>query len=382
MPKTFLDVAYTDKELSNPATDRHTAEALRIAYACSKLGNYQRTLDTLQHYLSRAMSDRQFIRVRYLGGFAWSQLGSFTLASEMLGEAYERVQRLDDLGASALISYVHGTNFYYSNKFGTASHWYRTTLDTWHSIGIEPTEMTSQDISFEANALVGLGLQRLWLADYDEAERLLIRAGAVLSVTSDPEGSVPQMARIKWTLALIQRWQGKLRDAYHHAREALDVYEVAGQPNAVSRLRTVLADILLDIAESYSTTLAATSLDRLFRPAKAHLDQAMQESKQAMDEASEGMAILTHARYLRATHDQNRDRVKPVETAGHMAIGSGDLSLLGQAFAGRADELALQGNYDAATTSYYNAIEILTKNGVPALARWPRRSLLRMQEGL
>ena len=97
---------------------------------------------------------------------------------------------------------------------------------------------------------------------------------------------------------------------------------------------------------------------------------------------SEGMTLLSLARYLRATRDQNHSRMQPVETAGQIAIGLGDLPLLGQAFAGRGDELALEGNQDAATISYHNAIEILTKNGAPALAHWPRRSLLRMQEGL
>lgn len=382
MPITFLDVPYTQEEYSSPASNRRVAEALGVAYGQFKLGNYQQTLDTLQHHLTGPMSDRQYTRVRYLGGTAWSQLGSFTYASEMLDEAYNRVQRLNDLGASALISYVHGSNFYYSNQFGTAANWYRTTLDTWHSIGIDSSKMTSKDISFESDTLVGLGLQRLWLADYDEAEQLLLRAGGVLHTTPEPVQAVPQMARINWNLALIKRWQGKPRKAYRLAREALDVYEVTGQLNAVSRLRTVLADLLLDIAESYSTTLASTSLERLFRPAKSLLDQAMQESKEAGDTASEGMTLLSRARYLRATHDQNRDRMRPVETAGQMAIGSGDLSLLGQAFAGRGDELALQGRYEAATTSYHNAIEILTKNGVPAMAKWPRRSLLRMQEGL
>jgi len=379
MPTTFLDVPYLLAEGSDPTTDLRVAAALKDAYTQIKQGKYRETLDTLKPVLSWPMSDRQFVRVHFMRGYAWSHLELFAYALDAFEEAYERAQRMSDLGASAQLAYLRGTNYYYSNQFGIASRCYNTALDTWHDLAIVPEKMTSGDFEFEIDTLIGLGIQQLWLAHYADAENRLLRAGALVTTMPDSAG---QSARIEWTLALIQRWRGALRDAYRSARLALEVYELSSALNATSRLRTVLADILLDIADSYSPNIASSARARVLRQVEQHLTRALTEARQSHDLPSEGMVLLTYARYLRATNDQTHDRLAPVETAGQIALGLGDLALLGQAFTGRGDEFKFKGNSDSATKAYRNAIDILTKCGVVALAKWPQRSLRRMQEGL
>lgn len=374
MSSTFLDIPADSRETD---ADPDAAKALVRAYLQFQSGAFREMLVTLVPYALAPVSDRQYVRVRYLRAFAWSRLGEFVSALQALDEAFERVQYLDDVGAIAEVLALRGATYYFSNQFRRAARSYRDALAAWRIFMSAASSTTMKDLEFEIDVLIGLGLQLLWLGKYPNALRYVREARRLAALVPN---SIGQQARIEWTLALILRWRHDPARALRHALSALNIYEVYGSPAEISRLRTVVADITLDLADSFTDDLAASSRTQLIPLAEPHLLHALAQSRIGEDKPAEGMAMLAYARYLRVTQNRNLDRMSPIEAAGQIALELGDLSLLGQAFTARADEMALREEMDSAKNSYRNALEVLSRGGAPALGMWPERALRLAEE--
>ncbi len=127
--------------------------------------------------------------------------------------------------------------------------------------------------SLELDVLCALAGQEFLLAHYEAAEQHLAAAGRLADTAPEPRLGA---ATILWVSALIQRWQGEPTCALASAAQAADILHAARDRRNAGRLQSVIAEIALDLAETFSadpsaaarrafTTMAGTCVERAQR---------------------------------------------------------------------------------------------------------------------
>jgi hypothetical protein len=159
---------------------------------------------------------------------------------------------------------------------------------------------------------------------------------------------------------------------------ALELYAPLNSPLNVARLRIVIADIALDIAQSFLPSSADVP-SNFIDLAATHLAQAMKANTMRIDPTGRALADLTYVRLSRLA-GTNEDRLALLEAGARRASMLGDLPLLGQVQTSLGDELRHLGNMQAAIDLFGQAVDTLLQSDAPTYAIWPKRALLEYKE--
>jgi tetratricopeptide (TPR) repeat protein len=379
MPRSFLDFPSSRDEVSDLGYDPDVTAALVRAYASLDGGEPDDACDALRPYKAVEMSKRQRARLQYVEGIASTRSGRYIESLEPLDEAINIALDLGDAGAIASLAAAQALSHYVLHQFHSAAHYYRATLDAWHAVHIPTGSANADDARFEIDILTRLSSQDLLLGYHREARRLLRSARSLTSRIPDGDHLI---GAIEWNLALLDRWRGEPESALRHGVAALAAYSADSALSGLARLRTVLTDITLDLANVYVNDTMTDTHDRLLTLAEPHLIRALADARLADDPTAEAMASLAFMRYLRASRDTAIDRLSMIESVIWQAENLGDMTLLGQALTAQGDELAAQRQSESSQRVYHTAVNLLTRIGAPGLGVQARRAILRGEEGV
>jgi tetratricopeptide (TPR) repeat protein len=345
-----------------------------IAYGCLKQGLYRKACACVTHCLARPMSYRQRMRVFYV--LARSAVGERDLsaAAIFLDEALGLALRLDDLSACAEIAYLHASVSSERQEFGVAADYCDISLEALHMLSDGITG--SVDAAFELDVLVSLSVHDFLRARYDMSVACIGEARHLIALA--PKRPL-QAAAIEWMAALLDRWRGELPGALQHAMTASEVYAGSGALALDARIQSVVADIALDLAESFPAEGPHHARDAFVELAGPYAKRAVQLAREAQSAAGVGLGLLTRARYRRA-RGRHTEGIPTIAAVAHQAHQLGDVPLLGQAHTALGHELAARGETEAALNCYRTALDVLARSDASAMAVWPRRALLRASE--
>jgi tetratricopeptide (TPR) repeat protein len=323
------------------------------------------------------MSERQRLHVCYILALAYAADGKFAQALRWLDMALELGVALDDLGALAELLYLHGVASSRLLRYqeAAADHW-----DCLALLRNRDSDPNPADLAFELDVVEQLAEFEFLLAHYDRSASLLESAARL--VPAAPEQRT-EAAGLEWVRAQLYRWRGEKELALRHAMAAADVYAAIGSPAASGRIQTVVADIALDLAETFPPLPAGPRLgganSAFVTLAAPYVERALHLAHESQDMEGEGMALLARARYSRA-RQLNEDRLPAIEGVARTAQRLEDMALLAQAQTALGHELAARREGEASLVCYRQALDTLQGSDMPALGVWAHRAIAHADE--
>ncbi len=363
-----------DDESADPMRSADVAAALNHAYRLLERRQYPAVLDYLTPFRSATMSEHQKMRVHYALGTASARLGETRRAIELLDQALDVAERLEDLSACAMLAYLDAPLHYELSSISSAAEYYSLALDAIDTLRDMPSPA---DAGLELDVLVALSAQCFLLDRHDECARLLERARALTQVS--PENR-KRRADIEWMLALLERWRQRPYEALRHAQLALAEYRRGvGGINELARIELVVADIELDVAANLPFSTPVHGELTLLPHTDRHVADAFAHARVSGDRAAETMALLALARYDRMVHP-GEDRTTTLDHALRFATDLHDPSVLGQVYSAMGDEMAGRGLFSQAVGLYRTALDQFATQEMVTLAQWARLGLRRAEE--
>lgn len=317
------------------------------------------------------MSERQLLHVCYVLALAYAADGKCAQALRWLDTALELGVALNDPGALAELLYLHGVASSRLLRYqeAAADHW--DCLALLHHRDADPSPA---DLAFELDVLEQLAEFEFLLAHYDRSASLLESAARLVPAVPEQRA---EAAGIEWVRAQLYRWRGEKELALRHAMAAADVYVEVGSPTTSGRIQTVVADIALDLAETFPAGAHIGGARSAFVTlAGPYVERALSLAHESQDVEGEGMALLAHARYSRA-RGLNEDRLPAIEGVARTARRLADVALLAQAHTALGYELAARRESEAALACYRRALDTLEGSDVSALGVWAHRAIVR-----
>jgi tetratricopeptide (TPR) repeat protein len=378
MSYTGIDIPDHLGERGDPGYSSDVSTALLDIYPLLARHAYSQAYPLLLNLRSQRMSLRQRIRVLYALGSVELGLGYITDAIGALDEVMFLSLGIDDLGALAEASFLQYAAYHQLQQFTRAAQCCERALTAWKSY-LGNQQPDAHDLTFQIDILDALALEYFYAGHLPHSAHSIQSARNLLPLIPPSPTSPMRAAALEWTSALIERWQHRPDAAFQHALRAFDVYATVNPPADLARLRIVLADIILDMVSSDGVGRAFDTRDRIFTMAEPHLAHALAQTSTANDPSAHGMALLAYARYNRlARHEQRMFHV--IDSVSHTAEELADFPLLGQAYTGLADELAVTGERESSLKWHHMAVDVLATSEAPVLSMWSRRALIKAGE--
>ncbi|HKV85658.1 MAG TPA: hypothetical protein VJN88_13970 [Ktedonobacterales bacterium] len=374
MPSTTLDHPDPLWEYSDPDRSPSVADALTLSYGHLKRGEYALASRAIGPTQFLSMSRRQELRVFYMQAATSLRLGNFKRGLALLDEASAQALREGDHGALAQFAYMLADVSRELDSRDAAAVYCELALDAWNA-HTQNQPADSSDGIFRLDVLISLALAHFYYGRFDPAERTLRAAKRLAGRIATPP---VRRANLAWIEAMFQRWRGDAGGALTTAFQAYATLDLYGTRLECARLRTLMADIAMDLAVAGERSgLDATSqhflgiADSQITPAFAYLEGAG-------DPLALGVTTLAQVRFARmARYDSPRlDDITRVERT---AREYGDLTLLGQVWTARGDEHRARGERGSATNAYEQSLHTLKSAEMGALGVWARRALHEMR---
>lgn len=346
-----------------------TGAYLSIHLSKNDVNGYIRACAEIEPLLHTPMSRQQYLHVAYVLALAHSAVGSYSSSAEWLDQALEDAVDLDDTGAMVDLLYLRGA----INR--AISHLREATDDYQDCVSI--LDHLSEHDPVDPVLMLDLQTQlagfEFFLGRSEAVEDHLSRARSLIPFTSE---SVLAAANIEWIQAHLFRLTGQPERALRHALASADVYARYGGSASIVRIQTLVADVTLDLANAMPFGIDRRALSNL---ALSHQRIATQLANDSSDEAGQGLALLSYARYSQMVA-KNEDRIATIERVARMAQHLNDDGLLAQSFTTLGNEFAASGNQQAATALYRQVLQLLDGSDMPVLAVFANRALLQAQE--
>ena len=370
---TLLDVPDSPVMHIDPEYSPEVAAILLDAYDRVKRHAYDEALACAARLADMPMSGEQRQRARYVSALAAVGLERLEAATQDLLDALETAAEEEDVEAVATLASFTAQIQHEMQRCEDAAEYLDISLDAYRSL---PAEQRRQRAGEELVLLSKLAAQRFMSAAYTEA--MATAEEARLLARSLPNNRRP-LGEIEWTTALLYRWNGSLHAALEHALEAYRIYRSLNLTGVLARLRIVLADILLDLAARYLADGDQEALQGTLAQARPHILEALAQTSIFDDGGGQGMALLAYARYQRLTTPGKSAR-DAIWAAEQIASQTKDWALLGSTYTAYGDDLAADGRVAEAREAYTRALAALEHTQAPALSKWPRSALMRLQE--
>ncbi|WIG61041.1 MAG: hypothetical protein OJF49_003789 [Ktedonobacterales bacterium] len=354
------------------------AQSLRQAYFAIKEGNYVLAGQLAQHNMNGLMSARQRMRMYYVSAVAASALSAYRDAMNWLDEAQDIACVLGDVGALAELAFQSGVANGAVQNCGAAAEYFDIALDSVRTLSEEGEPV---DPSFELHTLTLLAHYLFVLGKYEQVTDHITEARRLVQLV--PESQL-QAASIEWLAALLYRWSGQPDRALRYALAAAKVYsDLAPGAETVhdAKLRSVVAECALDIAESLAANEQPEQGQVFVRLAQPYVQQSLAIARNALSEsdaeseAVRGLLLLTSFRFERLAGERANHTAKyeQIERVGRKI---GDSSLLCQTYTALGQEWASRGERESALSCYRYAMEAQSRGDAVVWGVWARRGLL------
>jgi len=361
----------------HPAARDCLCKAFALLYRASpRAEDYQRTLLLSDTCLASPGSTRQRMQAFYAKGIALLRLGALAPGIAALDEALDLAEELGDLAACALLAHLAGSAERGRDRYKMATEYQSYSLGL---LRLLTKDEERADPTLEFGALSALAVAHFNLGYFDAADRCLDEARllAPLLATNDrgPAG-------LEWIAALLFRWRGQPERALRHAMAAAETYASDGSQYAQmsqGRVSAVVADIALDLADSFSSLASSRACLSFITLAEPYVADAFSLAGVSGDAGGLIIANLTRVR-LDALNGCSTDRMTTIEQVRRTAEAEHDSATVCQALTAIGRELAVKGEVESALAQFRQARALAEEHEFPALGVWAHREILRYEE--
>lgn len=340
---------------------------------------YQRVIERVEYCLSLPMSTRQRMVARWIQSKGYIGLLEWRRSSDVLDDAHDLAEELNDLSSCAEIAYTNGRVCATDLNYESSGDYNELTLSHLNHLG---TSERSLDPEFESHVCLNLASSHFTLERGDEAKTYLARAKALLDfLPIDIAQNVERfrhLANICWVEAVWERWFGRLPIAYDTALRAYDMYSHLPPDkyfNEVATIGGVISETAIDLADSLSKDPSSTARRTHLAVANSYIELAAKAANAAQNDLTAGITLLTHARFLAAV-GRTTEAEHYVEVADMTANEQQNLAIAIQARTTRGRIYVLCGEKDRAVNCFQTALDLAHASALPALGVWARRELL------
>jgi tetratricopeptide (TPR) repeat protein len=372
MSSTTLDHPDPTTERADPDRSQIVADTLITCYQLVRARRYAQADALLANIRTLQMSPRQELRVIFVRATVDLRLGRLPNACEQLIKGVRQAERVDDFGALAQLAFVYASALRELGQSYGAERFSMSALDAWR-LYADPERADEEDSRFELDTLIQLNQLYFFSGKFVQAERVFRSARKVAQ-----RASIPPLRRgnLAWIEALFYRWQSEPGRALDAGMRALAVIDEHAPPLERARLRTLLTDIALDLAERDGSGAADGPSYHFLGVAESYMSAARIGLNAERDPFALGLGKLADARLARLTN-RNVNRLATIDAVAHMAMDYGDSTVLGQVWTARGDEYLALGQSGSARTCYQEAVDILTQARMQGHSVWPLRALRR-----
>jgi tetratricopeptide (TPR) repeat protein len=385
MPYSSIHVPDDSSWHHLPAYSSHVARMLEQAYREIKHGTrtvvaYEQILQTIRPLAARPMAWPQWLRVRYVLGMCYAGLDAYTDALRHLAAALAIATDKQDWAAYAEVAFLSGSVKNGAGHFAGSMTDQLLCVTTTRELR-EQAAAAGQSAAPLANlemlALIGLSTAQFMRAHFDDSAHHLGEAARLF--TGDPLTDLAA-ANITWLRAIHDRWKGSLESALAHAQRAAEVYARSGPPAGYGRIQAIVADIAMDLAESFPATAPTYGRNAYLTLARPYIERALTLAREQHDQGGEGIALLALARMTQLTTVGIGNALPAIESVLARAGAMHDTALRAQAYYSLGREFAAHGEFSRARACYRLALSELGGTEGDAMRLWPQRALLESEE--
>lgn len=367
------DVSWDSDEGHNPAV----AAALRRAYQQLAKGGgtaaYLEAFNFIAGILDAEMSRRQRLATLFVAALALACDDPPSAAVEVIDEALDLALELGVERAQESLLFLRASVNRFILQVPDAVEDLRLCLDVIKAQS-ELRELTPTELDTQLEAYLRLAQSEFLIGHYDDTERLLNWAAALIPRVP---ANVKAPSLLAWTRALVFRWRGAYELALTQAMEAADGYAKHGHPGMISRIQGIVGEIALDLAERCQHNEQPLACAGFLALAEPYIERAIEIAAASDYGSSETMAFITHAR-LGLLRGEEQDRTEFLEELAHRAAEHQDVAVMGQAYTQLGRECEGRGDITAARHWYRHALAILQESQMTALGVWAQRALWRL----
>jgi tetratricopeptide (TPR) repeat protein len=372
-----LDIADDPRWFAAPSYSTSVARALTQAYAIMKrhttrVRSFTSASAIMFPFVNTPMSPEQRIRLNYVMGLSLAADGAYPVALPWLDDALDLAVQLDDFGAIAQLSFLHGLADNALMQYSEAIEHHRVSLDALIELDNRLSPAAS---SLELSTLLCLAQFEYMAGKFElsglrteQAKRHLRRA---------PDNQSLEAANLAWVEAALSRLRGEPDRALQKALVAAELSGGTATLLNQGRLNTFVAECALQLADilplAHPRHYVVTNLAHTFA------EEAIRIAIKASDAEGLGMGLLARTRYKRAL-DHSFDHLSTIAAVEEIAWQRNDHALLGRVHTARGDEMMARDETESALNCYRKAIAVLDNGEAYALSVWPRRALYRYQE--
>ena len=320
------------------------------------------------------MAKQQRIHMDFALALCYLGEEEIALALGSLDNALEEGRMLGDLPAQIQLNHLSGLARFAGTQFSHAQENFLAGLEMLYAIN-DSVSFSGWDLIIEL--LTRLGALEYELGFFTDSEQFLREASSLLTART-PEDSM-SAATIAWNFIQHHRSHGNLEHALKTAQSAGAIFAEREMPTASGRLQTIVADVALDLAESFSLEAETDARIAYITLARPYAQRGIEQTKSAGDLIGEGLARLAALR-LDRLRGKERNRLASLNALERKARSIGDPALIGRLWTAQADEFAAAGNIEWARNRYYKAQRHLEEYELMAMARAPLRARLRLEE--
>lgn len=293
-------------------------------------------------------------------------------ACELFIKGMRDAERAEDFGALAQFAMLYATALRELGQPRAATHYCAAALDAWR-LYADPESADADDSRFELDTLILLNQLYFFSGKFVRAERVFHAARKVAQRVSMPP---LRRGNLAWIEALFYRWRAQPGRALDAGMAALAIVDMHATVLERSRLRTLLADIAMDLAERDGSGALGGLSYHFLGIADTYMSAARAGLATAGDHFARGLGTLTDARLARLTN-RNVDRLAMIDGVARMAMEYEDRTVLGQVWHARGDEYLALGQPGSARTCYQKSVDMLKAAHMQGHSVWPRRALRR-----
>lgn len=331
-------------------------------------------LDCVNAVLDAPMAKSQRLRVLMILVACGAASDPPAAALRPLGEALRLSRELNEVRARLELLLIGA----YVNRFMSRAVDAQENLREWLET-VEALKARGEWLPEDAITMLHVMLRRAQvefnLGQLGECWWWLDRADAQLAEIGEHPDS---HARLAWMRALAYQSAGEYEEALAEASAAVRYYRKLRDPEMVSRVETLAAEILLNLAEERRTQDDDTASAAYLAQAEPHIERAVQIAFRGDFEASEALARIMRARWQRLQGIPG-DRLPLLEELANKARQNQDMPTACLAYTAMGEECETVSDLTSARGWYERAIAVVKDLKIASVAIKPRRALARLE---
>lgn len=331
-------------------------------------------LNCVQDVLVAPMAKNQRLRVLVILVACGAASDPPSAALRPLDEALRLSRELNDVHARLELLLIGAYVNRYMARYVDAQERLREWLETVESLKARG-EWRPEDAITMLHVMLRRAQVEFNLGQLGECWWWLDRVAAQLAEIGEHPDS---QARLAWMRALAYQRAGEYEEALAEAGAAVGYYHKLRDPEMVSRVETLTAEILLDLAEERRTQDDDTASAVYLAQAEPHIERAVHLAFHGGFGASEALARIMRARWQRL-QGMPGDRLPLLEELANKARQNQDMPTACLAYTAMGEECEAVSDLTSAREWYERAIMVVKDLKIESVAVRPRRALARLE---